>query len=189
MSQPHESERTAAARLTKELGVPVGRSSIRWWKAKGYDLHDLDRLRHQLKMQERSPLRAKPTTTTAAARSQPRAELPPLDPSASLAESIDRIKELLLAADDYETARTYKAQLEGLKAAFSLFKDQGLYVTKASQEEAGIRAGQHIKRAVQRVASELPQTIVGLDYADTLAKCEDMVHEILVEISEGIGAS
>jgi hypothetical protein len=189
MNQATESERAAAARLTKELGVTVGRSSIRWWKSKGYDLNDVENLKHALRNQERNPLRVKPTTTTPAARSQPSPDLPPIDPTASLAESIDRIKELLLAAEDYETARTYKAQLEGLKAAFSLFKDQGLYVTKASQEEAGIRAGQHIKRAIQRVASELPQTIVGLDYVGTLTRCEDMVHQILVEISEGIEAS
>jgi hypothetical protein len=189
MSQATESERAAAARLTKELGVTVGRSSIRWWKSKGYDLNDVENLKHALRNQERNPLRVKPTTTTPAARSQPRAELPPIDPTASLADSIDRIKELLLAATDYETARTYKVQLEGLKAAFFIYKEQALYVTKASQEEAGIRAGQHIKHAVQRVASELPQTVVGLDYPETLARCEDMVFQILTEIGEGIEAS
>jgi hypothetical protein len=133
-------------------------------------------------MQERNPLRPARGATTAAVP-QPRADLPPLDPTCSLGEAIDRIQELLLAAPDYETARTYKVQLEGLKAAFAIHREQSFYVTRASQEAAGIRAGQVIKQLILKIPAELPQMLLGLDYPEALQRCEDYAHAILNAMS------
>jgi hypothetical protein len=182
MIEDVESERTAAARLTLALGVEVKRGQIRWWRRKGYDLRDIEKLKHSLRMQERNPLRPARGATTAAVP-QPRADLPPLDPTCSLGEAIDRIQELLLAAPDYETARTYKVQLEGLKAAFAIHREQSFYVTRASQEAAGIRAGQVIKQLILKIPAELPQMLLGLDYPEALQRCEDYAHAILNAMS------
>ena len=169
-----ETQSAAATRLSAALSRDVTRKCVRVWMANGWDLNDPEAIEAKLRMQERAPKRT---------NTEPPADLPPLDPTVSLAESIDRIKELLLTATDYETARTYKVQLEGLKHAFAIHREQGHYVTRASQEAAGLRAGQVIKQLVLKIPAELPQALLGLDYADALAKCEDYAHAMLTEIS------
>jgi hypothetical protein len=169
-----ETQAQAAIRLSAALNRDVTRKCVRVWTANGWDLNDPPGIEAKLKMQERAPKRL--------AGGEPR-DLSPIDPTASLADSIDRIKELLLAATDYETARTYKVQLEGLKHAFAIHKEQGHYVTRASQEQAGLRAGQAIKQLILKIPAELPQALLGLDYSDALQKCEDYAHAMLTEIS------
>jgi len=171
-----ETQAQAAVRLSAALNRAVTRKCVRVWAANGWDLNDPVGIEAKLKMQERAPKKLK-------GEDLPPADLLPLDPTSSLAESIDRIKELLLTARDYETARTYKVQLEGLKHAFAIHKEQGHYVTRASQEEAGLRAGQVIKQLILKIPAELPQMLLGLDYPDALQKCEDYAHGILAEIS------
>jgi hypothetical protein len=175
-----ESERKAAARLTAELGITVTRAAVRYWRSKGYPTHDAVALRHKLRNQERAP---KKTADDDDESESDAPANPPDVTAANLEAEIDRIKDLLLSAPDYESARTYKVQLDGLKQAFAIHKDQGHYVTKASQEEAGLKAGQLVKQLILKIPGELPQMLVGLDYPDALKKCEDYAHAILTELA------
>jgi hypothetical protein len=150
------------------------------WLGKGWDLSDPVGVERKIRNQERAPKK------TAAEDEESESDAPANPPdvtAANLEAEIDRIKDLLLSAPDYESARTYKVQLDGLKQAFAIHKDQGHYVTKASQEEAGLKAGQLVKQLILKIPGELPQMLVGLDYPDALKKCEDYAHAILTEIS------
>lgn len=49
-----------AARLTVELGRLVTPDAVRWWRKKRYDLHDIEKLRHHLKQQERISIKLPP---------------------------------------------------------------------------------------------------------------------------------
>ena len=50
-----ESIRQLAVKLTEQLGIPVTVGQVRYWRKKGYDLNDPDRLTRSLLNQKRPP--------------------------------------------------------------------------------------------------------------------------------------
>ena len=168
------SVRAIAARLSIELGRAVTSKAVKVWRQKGYPLDDPVALEARIKNQERGP---KKTGN----------QVDPVDPEES--ESADELegdsepsyfdieKELralqkkLLDAKFYEDARTIRIQIAGIRDILKSLREQGYYVTKESQLRDGLATGQAIKSLVLKIPAELPQMIIGLDYADAVAKC------------------
>jgi hypothetical protein len=183
-SQP-DSENSIAARLTQQLGREVTRQCVREWKKKGWDLTKPAQIEKRLRMQERAPKRIRPAVDPAAEEAEPEDDgspPPEIEPDL-IGPEIAKLQKKLTRAKDYEESRTITSQLAGLKHAFALHKEMGLYVTRESQERIGLRDGQFIKQLILKIPSELPQMLVGLDYPDALQKCEQYADGILSQIA------
>jgi hypothetical protein len=178
-----ESLAKAAARLTETLGFAVSIKMVRKWKDKGYPLADADKdaLIAKLRMQERNPLPPTEDADHVSESSGPLTDEDAPDPDSMMA-AIEEIQQKMLAATDYETARMFSTKLKGLKDACALHRDQGKYVTRESQIRRGLRIGSMVKSMILKIPSELPQQVVGLDYPDTLRKCEDYAHAMLTQL-------
>jgi hypothetical protein len=151
------------------------------------DLNDTNALMAKLRNQKRMPKKLKPPIDDQD-RDDDDSNQDPQDFPDILADQIpNEIKKLenkLIAARDYEEARTISTQLTGLKNAFRLHVEMGQYVTRESQEREGLHAGQVIKQMIMRIPSEIPQALVGLEYPDAVKKCDEFAHSMLLEMSE-----
>lgn len=195
--------RGISERLTRELGVEVSLKSVRVWQARGYPVDDAVALRALLLNQERSPI--KPRTIHADVAPAPQqlpkqhppvppeqaAYQPPSHPARPAATThidveheLKQLQRKLLEADDYATARTIRMQIAGVRDVLKSLREQGHYVTKESQIRDGMAAGEAIKALVLKIPSDLPQMIIGLDYPDAVARCEDYAYQILTGLSE-----
>lgn len=169
-----------SARLSVALGRVVTKEEIRWWKKKGYPLDDVPKLKRKLRDQERQ---RKPSTESTGDESEvdPFADAPPS--GLTIEVELGALQSKLIASTDYETARTIRTQIAGVKDVIKTLRDQGFYVTQESQIRRGLAIGQAIKSLVLKIPSDLPQQIVGLDYPDAVAKCEDYAYSILTELA------
>lgn len=195
-----ESERAAAARLKEALKLNITRASIRRLIAKGVDLQDADAVRHAYSMQERKPSSIGSATNPPQPKSQPKpTDRPPKKPESpkstseyepgNITSEITRIETELAACVDYETARTLRMKLTGLKDAFRLHKERGEFVTIESQLKSGAEMGQVVRALILKIPTDLPQMILGLDYADAVLKCEDYAFGMLTEIMASADSS
>lgn len=177
----------AAERLTLALGRNVTSDCVRQWRKKGLDLNDTDALMAKLRNQKRMPKKLKPPIDDQDPDDDDSNQDPQDFPDILADQIPDEIKKLeskLIAAKDYEEARTISTQLTGLKNAFRLHVEMGQYVTRESQEREGLHAGQVIKQMIMRIPSEIPQALVGLEYPDAVKKCDEFAHSMLLEMSE-----
>lgn len=176
--------RAIAARLTVELDRVVTQKAVKIWKAKGYPLDDPVALEKKLRNQERAPKK------TGAGPVEDDTETPPLAGDKSATDHLDiehELKQLqrkLLKAQDYEAARTIRMQIAGVRDVLKSLREQGHYVTKESQIREGMATGEAIKALVLKIPSDLPQMIIGLDYADAVERCEDYAYGILTSLAE-----
>jgi hypothetical protein len=88
--------------------------------------------------------------------------------------------------DEPETLRIKrerKIDLECAKLNHQVKVMEGEYISRESQIQAGLMAGQAIKQLILKIPAELPQALLGLDYSGALQKCEDYAHAMLTEIS------
>jgi hypothetical protein len=176
------SERSIAARLTAELGIVVTRKCIQEWTKKGYPLDDTAALKRKLRNQERQ---RKPEAPAAEPDESLDDEQDEAAPTASLDidAELKTLQSKLILAGDYEEARTIRTQIAGVKDVLKALREQSYYVTQESQIRRGLAVGQAIKSLVLKIPAELPQMIIGLEYADAVAKCEDYAYSILTELA------
>lgn len=175
-----QSLRSIAARLSVEFGEPVTQKSVRVWKDKGYPLDDTEELKRRLRNQERVPGIAKDKAVPDESEDESDASPSSLDIDGEL----KRLQSKLLKAQDYESARTIRMQIAGVRDVLKSLREQGYYVTKESQIRDGMTTGEAIKALVLKIPSDLPQQIIGLDYADAVSKCEDYAYGILTSLAE-----
>lgn len=89
--------------------------------------------------------------------------------------------------EDPETLRgkrERKLDLECDKLQHQIKVMEGEYVTRESQIRDGMATGEAIKALVLKIPSDLPQMIIGLDYPDAVARCEDYAYQILTSLAE-----
>lgn len=180
--------RAIAARLTVELNRVVTQKAVKVWKQKGYQLDDPVALEKKLRNQERAPRKRKPAVEDAPPENTPLAGDEPPEPPATdhldIEHELKQLQRKLLKARDYEGARTIRMQIAGVRDVLKSLREQGHYVTKESQIREGMATGQTIKALVLKIPAELPQMLVGLDYPDAVAKCEDYSFAILTALAE-----
>ena len=85
---------------------------------------------------------------------------------------------------EIQLARLRKLKAEAEKIEHALLIEQGYFVTKESQLRAGLAVGQTIKELVLKIPAELPQAIIGLEYAAAVKKCEEYADLILVTLGD-----
>lgn len=166
------------------MGFVVTREMIRSWKRKGRDLMDVPKLKRDLRNQERQPKGAK-ATAAEESDSEDVVTIPPDEPTdlMSIDAELRSLQKKLIAAQDYDSARTIRTQIAGVKDVIKTLREQGYYVTQESQMRRGILIGQTIKSLVLKIPAELPQMVIGLEYADAVLKCEDYAYSILTELA------
>lgn len=179
-----KSLRAIAARLSVELGRFVTEKAVKVWREKGYPLNDPVELEKKLRNQERAPKKtgADPVEngdeTPSLAGDRPATEHLDID------HELKQLQRKLLKAADYESARTIRMQIAGVRDVLKSLREQGHYVTKESQIREGMATGEAIKALVLKIPSDLPQMVIGLDYADAVERCEDYAYGILTSLSE-----
>lgn len=184
-----KSLRAIAARLTVALDRVVTEKCVKVWRSKGYPLDDPVTLEKKLRNQERAPRKRKPAVEDTPPENTPplAGDEPPEPPATDHLDIEHELKQLqrkLLKARDYEGARTIRMQIAGVRDVLKSLREQGHYVTKESQIREGMATGQTIKALVLKIPAELPQMLVGLDYPDAVAKCEDYSFGILTALAE-----
>lgn len=171
-----DSERSIAARLTIQLGRAVTRKCVQEWKEKGYPLDDPKRIEHLINMQNRGPKQI--VTEDAAETEEDSPDV--LD----IETELKKLQEDLIRAPDYNTAKKLTMQIKGVNEVLKSLRMQGHYVTEESQRRDGMAFSEAVKALVLKIPSDLPQMIIGLDYADAVAKCEDYAYAILTSLHE-----
>jgi hypothetical protein len=166
-----ESDRQIAERLSGELGFTVTRGCLRYWRQRGFDLSDSERLQKQLRNLQRVRPGAK--RITAPADSIP----------APVARTIAELESQLISAPDFETARTISTKLAGLKNAHRLRAQMAEYVTRESVERDAQLVEKVFRRILETMARTLPGLVIGLEYADASKRCQDYCYDLLVAVS------
>lgn len=108
-------------------------------------------------------------------------KIPPIDERkiGDIETELIELRAKLLLAENYQAARTYRVQISGVKDVLREMRLQEYYVTKESQIDAGLSMGQAIKSLILKIPAELPQMVVGLEYAEVLEKLEDYAYSML----------
>lgn len=175
-----QSQNAIAARLSVELGMVVTRKCVREWQDKGYPLDNIPALKAKLRNQERRP---KAIEEESAPEDEEDSDEPEDSPTLSIEVELGALQKKLLKAKDYETARTIRMQIAGVKDVIKTLREQGFYVTQESQIRRGLAIGQAIKSLVLKIPAEMPQMVIGLDYSSVVEKCEDYAYGILTELA------
>ena len=162
----HERITEAAVRLTASLKIEVTRGMVRSWRLRGLALDDPDKLRVQLMNSERPPrgLICMETTTSATTTATIDPELIAANP-AELEKRLGELQALLLAAPDYETARTIKTKISGLKELHRAQVERGHYILATDAIQAGTQAAIASKSAWENLEDSLPPILEGLSAA------------------------
>lgn len=171
-----------ARRLTAELGFAVTSDKVRWWRTKGYPIHDTEELRQRLLSQERVPKGLRRETSLTAPPDQPLPGADDLSP-----EALDaRLRELqakLLGTTDYEAARTIRTQIAALRDIFRIQTDRGIYVLASDMRAAGMVAGNASRSAWEKIAADLPPLLEGLTAMQMQVKLRDYARARCVEMA------
>jgi hypothetical protein len=148
---------------------------LRYWRKRKFNLSDVTVLRHNLRNLQKS--RPGFTATSRAADKVPgiAAEAAPT--------TIMELELALIAAPDFETARTISTKLAGLKNAFRLRGEMACYVSKKSVECDAQLVGKIFRAVLEKMAAELPQQIIGADYPSAVKKCDEYAYGILLTVS------
>jgi hypothetical protein len=166
-----ESDRQISERLSEQLGFPVTRACVRYWRKRSFDLNDPEKLRGEIRNLQRVRPGSKRITAPA--------DTPTVPPPRTISE----LEMALISAPDFETARTISTKLAGLKNAFRLRFEMAEYCTRASVERDRAVVEKVFATVVLKMARELPQMVIDKDYAVAAKKCQDYTHQILLEVS------
>lgn len=170
-----EGQHAAAARLTVEMGFPVTRAMVRVWKKKGHDLHDIEKLKSQLRESERPPAGLK--------ADKPHDDLPSDTPD-ELEKQLGELQRDLIAAPDYETARKIKTKIGGLKELHRTQVEMGQFLPMTASMDAGARAAVASKAAWEAIEDDLPPRLEGLTAAQMKKELRDYARQKCTELSE-----
>jgi len=173
-----DSQAAIAVRLSEALGMKINRDHVKDWISRGWDLDDIEGLRHKLRQRRQQPKKE----TSNDDDENFAADITDISAEEIPAE-ISKLESALIAAPDFETARTISTKLAGLKNAFRLHCEMGQYITKESVERDALRVGHVFKQMILKIPAELPQMIIGLEYAEAVKRCEDYAYAILKEVS------
>lgn len=180
-----DSIRETAKRLTGEMGFPVSKRMVEEWKKKGYPLKDPKALERRLRNQEALP-RGMPKKK---AKPKPEASTPPETPTEGRIEETRVERELgklhadLLAAEDYETARTIKIKIEGVKKVLEELREAGRYVLKSETYKDASRAALAVRGELEKLEDGLPPLLEGLSALQMKAKIRDYSRGLMLELS------
>jgi hypothetical protein len=166
-----ESDRQIAERLSGELGFPVTRACVRYWRKRSFDLSNPEKLRHQIRNLQKSRPGAKQS-------SDPADSIP-----APVARTVAELESQLIAAPDFETSRTISTKLAGLKNAHRLRAEMSLFVSRESVERERVLVDEVFRAVVLKMARELPGIVIDVQYAEAVQRCQDYTHQILLEVS------
>jgi hypothetical protein len=160
MTDTPESQRQTADRLSRELGFPVTRDQVRGWVKRGFAIHDPAKLTHQLRMTERPPrgllaVAPQPPATPSADTSAP------LTPE-QLDQRLTELQAALLGARDYESARTVRTQISGVREMFRIQTDRSLYILRTAAASDAAQAATASVAAWENLEAELPPRLEGM---------------------------
>jgi hypothetical protein len=179
-----KSLRAIAARLSVELDRVVTQKAVKVWKQKGYPLNDPVALEKKIRNQERGPKKNSAGPVEDDDETPSLAGEKPATEHLDIEHELKQLQRKLLKAQDYEAARTIRMQIAGVRDVLKSLREQGHYVTKESQIREGMATGEAIKSLVLKIPSDLPQMIIGLDYADAVERCEDYAYGMLTSLAE-----
>lgn len=176
--------RALAARFSLELNRVISSKALRILRDKGCPM-EAKEIERRFLNQERAPKKTGKPADPVEPESADDLEGDETDSSyLDIEKELKTLQKRLLAANDYENARTIRMQIAGIRDILKSLREQGYYVTKESQIRDGLATGQTIKSFVLKIPAELPQMIIGLDYADTVQVCEDYAYAILTGLAE-----
>lgn len=178
-----ETQAAAAIRLTKALGFEVTRKMVRVWTAKGYPLNDVDEIRRRLRNQERAPKATQPTTAAERPEREGETEAKPLDPL-EVERELAKLQARMLAAEDYETARTLRTQIAGIRDVLKELREQGKYILRDVSTSEAMQAGAASRAAWEKIEDELPPMLDGLTAAQMKVKLRDFARSRCIELAE-----
>jgi len=170
-----EGQHAAAARLTVDMGFSVTRAMVRFWKKKGYDLHNIEKLKAQLRESERPP---------AGLQSQVQHDDLPRDHPEELEKQLAALQRDLISAPDYETARKIKTKIGGLKELHRTQVEMGQFLPMTASMDAGSRAAVASKAAWESIEDDLPPRLEGLTAAQMKKELRDYARQKCIELSE-----
>lgn len=183
--QPN-SEAAQAARLTDKLGFEVSRKMLKCWIAKGYDLGNIASLQRSIKNQERQPPAMKQAKKLAAKKKKAEGQKPPetpLNPDI-VEEELATLQKKLLAAEDYDEARTIKTKISGVREVLKELREQKNYIRITDAIEAASLAAVASKSAWESIEDELPPQLEGLSAAQMKVKLRAFAQLKARELSE-----
>ena len=181
-----KSMRAIAARLSADLGRVVTAKAVGIWRSKGYPMDDPVALEKKIRNQERGPRKTRVAIPSdgAGVEAEPSPDESPPMGHLDIEHELKQLQRTLLNAEDYEAARTIRVKIAGVRDVLKSLREQGHYVTRESQIRDGMEPGEAIKSLVLKIPTDLPQMIVGLDYATAVERCEDYAYGILTSLSE-----
>lgn len=181
MPRPKDPDSLAstAVRLTAAMGFHVSVGMVRGWKRKGYPLDDPEKLRARVKNQERQP-----AALAVAERSKAKPEPPPQLDEEDIQGQLADLKSRLLAATDYEAARTLQVQITGLKSILAELRLQAHYMPLAEALEGAALAGAAVNAAWEGIEDELPPILEGLPAMAMKGKLRDYARSKCIELSQ-----
>lgn len=175
----------AAERLTRELGINVTPRQVQLWQSKGYPIHNAEALRQRLLNQERVPkgLRGRIANVDTSTGTQPDGPGSLLTPE-ELDGKLAHLQDLLLAAKDYEEARTLRTKISGIRELFRVQADRGLYILKETVHGEALRLGIENRQRWESLENLLPAMLDGLTALQMQSKLRDFVRLQIREIYE-----
>jgi hypothetical protein len=168
-----EGQHAAASRLSKEMGFEVTRAMVRVWKKKGYDLHDIEKLKARLMESERPPAGLRSKT----------ADTPDEPMSGDLEQQLATLQRDLITASDYETARRIKTKIAGLKELHRTQVEMGQFIPVTESMDAGARAATASKAAWEAIEDDLPPMLEGLTAAQMKKQLRDYARAKCFELA------
>jgi len=98
--------------------------------------------------------------------------------------STSSIHEQIANATTYDQARFIKTKVEAAKAQHMLEVAEGLYIKNTEVKEATIRILSILKAGMQKLESDLPNKLYGLDAADIQKEIRAATNTLLTQFSE-----
>lgn len=170
-----ESQKAAAVRLSEALGRAVTAQNVRRWREKGWDLNDIPKLEKLVANMERPPKRTTENPEEPDVAAEARKDLD---------ERVRDLEGKLLLAANYETARTIRTQIAGMKDLVKVQVERGKYMLKTDAEAAGMQFAQHVKHGWEKIEDSLPPMLEGLSAAQMKEKLREFARMQLLELHE-----
>lgn len=183
-----ESQRVAAARLSRELGLHIIRNQVVRLRGRGIDTDDTAAVALALRNQQIAPTPL--NTARPSAKASPPSAPPidgdqaePLSPEA-LSQRLTELQAELLAAPCYQSGRAVYVKIKGFEALVKVQQARGDLVERKQVEGEAYQFGNLVKSMILQLPARLIPMIVGLDYPEAFEKADEWVYSFLAEIHE-----
>lgn len=167
---------TRPTKIERAGQIGVSMPTINSWERCGVDIWDDDQVRAKIARSRNIPPTLKPEF------------MPTVDQSPAVGDDpaevdIDALAQRLAATQDKHQAQTIKTQIDGLLNAYKLRAAAGMYVPKASVEDAMVRIAAAVKAAILRMEADLPPMLDGANPATMQRIIRDKVDEVMMTLS------